>query len=138
MNNFCGSTLCRAVLVLRTIPPLTNLSKGEIRQSNFEPSSYIRGVVKHYIPGWRRFTIDVISTLWIFYDKLNKPGQRVDLSQNCERLPTWTEWLETNGFENQDYTRFHKFVKGGNQDYISFDKIVERGTGFSQNCGYLI
>jgi hypothetical protein len=39
----------------------------------------------------------VISTLWIFYDKLNKPGQRVDLSQNCERLPTWTEWLETKG-----------------------------------------
>ena len=47
--------------------------------------------------GWRRLTTDVISHLWIFYNKLKNPGQRTDLPQNCVRLPSWENWLKSKG-----------------------------------------
>ena len=43
--------------------------------------------------GWRRFTVDIVSDLWIFYNKLKNPGSRTDLVKEFTRLPTWDEWL---------------------------------------------
>ncbi len=50
-----------------------------------------------YIRDWRRLSIDVVSELWVFYQKLKVQGRRTDLSTNVEKLPTWIDWLETKG-----------------------------------------
>ena len=50
-----------------------------------------------HIHNWRRLTGDVISELWIFYNKLKVQGKRTDLSANAEKLPAWLEWLEAKG-----------------------------------------
>lgn len=54
-----------------------------------------------HIRTWRRLAGDVVSTLWIFYNKLAKPGKRTDLSENSERLPTWLEWLDSKGISDK-------------------------------------
>lgn len=53
------------------------------------------------IYGWRRLTKDVVSVLWVFYNKLKKQGQRTDLSENSEKLPTWLEWIESKGISDK-------------------------------------
>ena len=50
-----------------------------------------------YIRDWRRLSISVVSELWVFYQKLAKPGKRTDLPSFDGRLPTWYEWLESKG-----------------------------------------
>ena len=60
------------------------------------------------IRNWRRLTEEVITTLWIFYNKLANPGKRVDLVPNGQRLPTWAEWLESKGIGIHTPTRHFK------------------------------
>jgi hypothetical protein len=49
---------------------------------------------------------DVLSTLWIFYNKLKVQGRRTDLLTNVEKLPTWIEWMEAK-------LNFYSRTKGG-------------------------
>ena len=61
-----------------------------------------------HIHNWRRLTGDVISELWIFYNKLKVQGRRTDLSPNGEKLPTWEEWLEGKGIGKNTAARHFK------------------------------
>ncbi len=49
------------------------------------------------VKAWRRLSVEVMGVMWVFYHKLKVQGQRSDLSQNCEKLPTWLEWLDKHG-----------------------------------------
>jgi len=77
------------------------------------------------IYGWRRFTIDIVSDLWIFYNKL-KIGHNPSRSENSD-LPTWLAWLESKGIS--DKTPLNHFKKLGwikkelSQEANPIDKI---------------
>jgi len=54
-----------------------------------------------HIKGWRRLSEDVISTLWVFYNKL-KVGHNPEKSRSENSvLPTWLEWLESKGISDK-------------------------------------
>jgi len=76
------------------------------------------------IYGWRRLTTDVVSDLWIFYNKLKVQGERRDLSENSDKLPAWLEWLESKGIS--DKTPLNHFKKLG---WIEGKPIVSLFTG---------
>lgn len=61
--------------------------------------------------GWRRLTIDTVTQLWFFYNKLAKPGARLDLVENSMRLPSWYDWLKSKGIAHD--TPLNHFKKLG-------------------------
>jgi len=60
------------------------------------------------IRDWRRLKGKGSLTLWIFYNKLARPGKRTDLPSNDGRLPTWYEWLESKGIGESTPLRHFK------------------------------
>lgn len=77
---------------------------------------------------WRRLTPQILSKLWIFYNKLSKPGARNDLSPNGDRLPTWQEWLSLKGIGQNTPTRHFKLL-----GWLPQDALVTRFTGNQEN-----
>ena len=60
------------------------------------------------IYNWRRLTLDVISELWIFYNKL-KVGHNPKKSRpSNEGLPSWYEWLASKGIGESTPLRHFK------------------------------
>ena len=62
-----------------------------------------------HIHNWRRLTGDVISELWIFYNKL-KVGHnpKKSSSENSDLLPTWIDWLASKGISDKTPTNHFK------------------------------
>ncbi len=81
-----------------------------------------------YIKNWRRLTIDVVSELWVFYQKLKVQGKRTDLSTNVEKLPTWIEWLDNKGIAAPTPLRHFKAL-----GWLPGDSLVGKMTGNAEN-----
>ena len=81
-----------------------------------------------HIRKWRRLTADVISELWIFYNKLKVQGRRSDLVENSIKLPTWHEWLESKGISVK--TPLNHFKALG---WLPSDSLVSRFTANAEN-----
>jgi len=89
---------------------------------NFEDAD--KGFDK-YIYKWRRLTIDVISELWVFYQKLARPGKRTDLGANA---PGWQEWLNSKGICKDTPIRHFKSL-----GWLPSDSLVGKLTGNAEN-----
>lgn len=63
------------------------------------------------IAEWRRLSPDVVSTLWVFYNKLKRQGDRTDLVTDDTRLPTWERWIGAKGISRM--TAYRHFQKLG-------------------------
>jgi len=85
-----------------------------------------------HIRNWRRLSGDVISTLWIFYNKLKVQGRRSDLSANADKLTTWLGWLEAKGIGSDTPIRHFKALGWLPSDslewYQSSQSILLSGT----------
>lgn len=80
-----------------------------------------------HIRNWRRLTGDVVSQLWVFYNKL-KVGHRPKSSLNREQLPTWEEWLTNKGIgKNTPTLHFQQL------GWLPSDSLVDRLTGNIEN-----
>lgn len=60
-----------------------------------------------YIRDWRRLSINVVSELWVFYQKLAfKTGSSESVPDGT--LPTWRDWLEAKGIGKETPLRHFK------------------------------
>ncbi len=82
-----------------------------------------------YICKWRRLHIDVISELWVFYNKL-KVGHNPKKSRpsNEGQLPTWYEWLASKGIGESTPLRHFKAL-----GWLPLDSLVSKMTGNAEN-----
>jgi hypothetical protein len=90
--------------MIPAIQKLTQAEKwlAEVKQPEI-PTEWDFGIAdKEFdknIRNWRRLTGDVMSQLWVFYNKL-AVGHRRKSSPNGEQLPTWAKWLESKSKRN--------------------------------------
>ncbi len=86
---------------------------------------------KHFdshIFNWRRLTSKVLSELWVFYNKLARPGKRTDLVANATRLPTWDDWIKSKGIDRTTAYRHFKAL-----GWLPGDSLVSKMTGNAEN-----
>ncbi len=81
-----------------------------------------------YIHDWRRLTIDVVSELWVFYNKLAFKTGVGDNPPNGGKWPTWYEWLQNKGIGENTPLRHFKAL-----GWLSSDSLVGKMTGNAEN-----
>lgn len=82
-----------------------------------------------YIYKWRRLTIDVVSILWIFYNKLPRiEGRPKKTLPFGGVLPRWSNWLLNKGISENTPIRHFQAL-----GWLPSDSLVGRLTGNIEN-----